>query len=455
MSIKSVIFTLAFILSWVRFGLYSQEYFKRTYTIDNGLASPTIQDICRDRQGNVWAAASFMGIVKIIPTRPIKMKWYKNIIPGVPHNYATSVLVDNKGDLWAGVNDRLFRWQNNDFISPHPPVKVKCGVRRLFNGSSGRVWIGTESGVSCYYRERDQLKQIPPQLELLYLDAAGTTYSLDRDITLDHHQDDLIFYFRGISFIDEKAVRYNLKLEGFDQQWSTNIRPTNNQVRYNNLSPGNYRFYVQAVNLQIISSLLDLQADTLEIPRDSEILQVFEESKNRIRSMTLIHENLYQTRDLARIDVQEYIRELVDHFIDTYENLMEKITPRIQVDHISLNMDTAIPIGLILSELISNALKHAFPPGEEGEIHISLHSQSDGTAVLRVSDNGIGLPRDKYVHQNRSLGLQLVTLLTQQVKGTLDMDGSSGTTVTITFPYQDSYFQGSKGKNSKKKDKRK
>jgi two-component sensor histidine kinase/ligand-binding sensor domain-containing protein len=616
-----------------------------------------VQDMCRDRQGNVWAAASFMGIVKIMPTRPIKMKWYKNIIPGTPHNYATSVLVDNQGELWAGVNDRLFKWQNNGFISPNPPVKVKCGIRRLFNGGSGtiyiatgscglfrlnkgilehilpleddlsqsvysvyedkngellvgtgkglfilrdnqlkkfrpgrsrvdypvyfitedhhgclwiglnngvirwdkasggyvrhytkedglvgnetnraagfvdgngRVWIGTESGVSCYYRERDHLKEIPPQLELLYLDAAGTTYSLDRDITLDHHQDDLIFYFRGISFIDEKAVRYNLKLEGFDQQWSANIRPANNQIRYTNLSPGNYRFYVQAVNkpgikspmmssgvitiqkpfqqtwwfyfliflgllllvyfaanfiskkryaakleeqvhnrteqlesserqlrksleekeillkeihhrvknnLQIISSLLDLQADTLEIPRDSKILQVFEESKNRIRSMTLIHENLYQTRDLARINVPEYIRELVAHFINTYENLMERITPRIQVDNISLNMDTAIPIGLILSELISNALKHAFPHGEEGEVHIILRSQPDGTAVLRVSDNGVGLPRDMDVHQDQSLGLQLVTLLTHQVKGTLEMDGGSGTTVTITFPY--------------------
>ncbi|MGD2092423.1 MAG: two-component regulator propeller domain-containing protein [Candidatus Aminicenantes bacterium] len=616
-----------------------------------------VQDMCRDQQGNVWAAASYRGIVKISPTWPIKMKWYKNIIPGSLHNYASSVLVDNQGNLWVGINDRLFKWQNNDFISPHPPVKVNSNVRRLFSGSSGkiyiatgssglyrrqkgilehilpaeddlsqsvyavyedksgallvgtgsglfilrgkeltafhpgrfrvdypvyfiredhqgnlwiglnngvirwdrthggharhytkedglvgnetnraagfvdssgRVWIGTESGASCYFQERDQLKQVPPQLELLYLEAAGTTYSLDRDITLEHHQDDLIFYFRGISFIDEKAVGYNLKLEGFDQQWSINIRPTNNQIRYTNLSPGNYRFHVQAVNklgiksalmssgvitikkpfhqtwafyflllvglvflvylvanfiskkryadqleeqvqkrtaqlessqrqlkkslqekeillkeihhrvknnLQVISSLLDLQADTLDIPQDSKIIQVFEESKNRIRSMTLIHENLYQTKDLVRINVPEYIRELVAHFISSYGNLMKKITPRIHVDHISLNMDTAIPIGLILSELISNAFKHAFPPGKEGEIRISLYSPSKGTAVLRVSDNGVGLPRDMEVSQNQSLGLQLVTLLTQQVKGTLEMEGSSGTTVTITFPY--------------------
>jgi len=616
-----------------------------------------VQDMCRDRRGNVWAAVSYMGIVKLIPTWPIKMKWYNNISPGNLHNYAGSVLVDNQGILWAGVNHRLFKWQNRGFISPNPPVKVKCHIRRLFNGSggtiyiatgscglyrlkkgvleqilpteddlsqsvyavyedkkgdllvgtgkglfilrekkltafrpggsrmdypvyfitedhhgnlwigvnngvirwdstgggyarhytkedglvgnetnraagfvdsSGRVWIGTESGVSCYFRERDQLKQIPPQLELLYLDAAGTNYSLDRDITLEHHQDDLIFYFRGISFIDEKAVRYNLKLEGFDRQWSSNIRPTNNQIRYTNLSPGNYRFHVQAVNkpgikspmmssgvitikrpfhqtwgfyvllfpgllllvyfaanfiskkryaaqleeqvhkrteqlesserqlrksleekeillkeihhrvknnLQIISSLLDLQADTLEIPRDSKIHKVFQESKDRIRSMTLIHENLYQTRDLVRIDVPEYIRELVDHFINTYGNRMERITPRLQVEHISLSMDIAIPIGLILSELIANALKHAFPHGEEGEIHISLHSPSEGTVVLRVSDNGVGLPQDMDVHQPQSLGLQLVNLLTRQVKGTLEMDGGSGTTVTITFPY--------------------
>jgi len=633
-----------------------------------------VQDMCRDRQGNVWAAASFMGIVKIMPTRPIKMKWFKNIIPGNSHNYATSVLVDNQGDLWAGVNDRLFKWKNYGFISPNPPVKVKCSARRLFNGSSGtiyiatgscglfrldkgilehilpleddlsqsvysvyedknkdllvgtgkglfilrdkelttfrpgrsrvefpvyfitedhhgnlwiglnngvirwdrtggghvrhytkedglvgnetnraagfvdstgRVWIGTESGVSCYYQERDQLKKIPPQLELLYLDAAGTTYSLHRDITLDHHQDDLIFYFRGISFIDEKAVRYNLKLEGFDQQWSTDIRPTNNQIQYTNLSPGNYRFYVQAINklgikspmmssgiitiqkpfqqtwgfyfllflgllllvyfvanfiskkhyaaqleeqvhkrteqlesserqlrksleekeillkeihhrvknnLQIISSLLDLQADTLGIPQDPKILEIFEESKNRIRSMTLIHQNLYQTKDLARIDVPEYIRELVAHFISAYGNLMERITPRIQVDNISLNMDTAIPIGLILSELISNALKHAFLPGEDGEIHIILRSESEDTAVLKVSDNGIGLPQNITVEEAQSLGLQLVGLLTQQVKGTIAIKRNKGTTVTITFPYKASCLRGVNGNILKRKD---
>jgi two-component sensor histidine kinase len=204
-------------------------------------------------------------------------------------------------------------------------------------------------------------------------------------------------------------------------------------------------------NLQIVSSLLDLQADSLEIPQDSKILQVFEESKNRIRSMTLIHENLYQTRDLVRIDVPEYIRELVAHFINSYGNLMERITPRIQVDNISLNMDTAIPIGLILSELISNALKHAFPPGEKGEIHIILRSESGGTAVLRVSDNGVGLPQDLDVHQTQSLGLQLVNLLTQQVKGTIDIKRNKGTTVTITFPYKDSNSQGSRRKHSKKK----
>ena len=125
-------------------------------------------------------------------------------------------------------------------------------------------------------------------------------------------------------------------------------------------------------NLQIISSLLDLQVDTLEIPRDSKVLKVFQESKDRIRSMTLIHENLYQAGDLVRIDVPEYIRDLVDHFINTYGSLMERITPRLQVDHISLNMDIAIPIGLILSELITNALKHAFPHDEKGEITYSF-----------------------------------------------------------------------------------
>ena len=187
-------------------------------------------------------------------------------------------------------------------------------------------------------------------------------------------------------------------------------------------------------NLQVISSLLDLQSDTLE---DPETISVFRNSIDRIRSMALVHENLYRFGDLARINGSEYIHKLVEYFFDTYGGLAENVTPQVQIKapSLSLDMDTAIPLGLILTELLSNALKHAFPAAREGEIHIQV-STTPGRLTLEVRDNGVGFPPGLDLRESKSLGMQLVTLLTQQVKGTLDLKGDNGTTVTVTLPYQ-------------------
>jgi two-component sensor histidine kinase len=127
----------------------------------------------------------------------------------------------------------------------------------------------------------------------------------------------------------------------------------------------------------------------------------------------------------------------VAYLFNTYGDQAENITPGIQIEtaSLSLNMDIAIPFGLILTELLSNVLKHAFPSGKEGEIHIVIRAAPPGMLTLEVRDNGVGFPKDIDIHETKSLGLQLVGLLTQQVKGTFKVDGSSGTTVTITFPY--------------------
>lgn len=188
-------------------------------------------------------------------------------------------------------------------------------------------------------------------------------------------------------------------------------------------------------NLQIISSLLDLQ---LEIHEDPRILDVFQCSKDRIRSMALVHENIYQFGDLARIDGIEYIYNLVEYFFSTYGEMAENISPGIEIETptLLLEMDAAVPFGLILTELLSNALKHAFPPGKKGEIHIIIRVAAPGMLTLEVRDNGVGLPPGIDTRETKSLGLQLVTLLTQQLKGTLEMEGKNGTTVSITFPFQ-------------------
>jgi PAS domain S-box-containing protein len=196
-------------------------------------------------------------------------------------------------------------------------------------------------------------------------------------------------------------------------------------------------------NLQVITSLLDLQADALG---DSNIHKAIQDSKDRIHSMALVHENLYRFGDLARINGIEYIHKLIDYIFDVYGDLTVNITFNVQIEtpSLELDMDTAVPIGLILTELLSNALKHAFPHGKKGEIHIAVRPGIPGMLTMEVRDNGVGMPPDINVPESQSLGLQLVHLLTQQVKGTIEIKRNKGTTVTITFPYKVPGSQGSK-----------
>lgn len=202
-------------------------------------------------------------------------------------------------------------------------------------------------------------------------------------------------------------------------------------------------------NLQIISSLMDLQLDTLEGLKDPKALQLFRKSKDRITSMALIHENIYRSHDLARIDGMKYTEDLLDYFFSAYGSKIDgvAVSPYIKIEKpltsISLTMETAIPMGLILTELLTNALKHAFPrdlPGRKKEIHIVFSSESGDTLTLTVSDNGVGLPGGISSRRGRwkTLGLQLVSLLTRQLKGTLKLEGNAeiGTSVKITFPYR-------------------
>jgi PAS domain S-box-containing protein len=185
-------------------------------------------------------------------------------------------------------------------------------------------------------------------------------------------------------------------------------------------------------NLQVISSLLSLQAGHI---KDKQILKAFTESQMRIRSMSLIHEQLYKSKDLARIDFSRYIRELTDNLKRSYGMTSSLVEFNIDVGRVSLGIDMAIPCGLIINELVSNSLKHAFPGGREGEISISLQGRATSLPnfVLTVSDNGIGFPKDLDFRNTESLGLQLVTVLVNQIGGTIELNRDSGTEFKITF----------------------
>jgi two-component sensor histidine kinase len=152
-----------------------------------------------------------------------------------------------------------------------------------------------------------------------------------------------------------------------------------------------------------------------------------------VKSIALIHEKLYRSPEMVKIDFVEYVRDLVSDLVRTYSVEQESIDIRIEVGDVQLEIDTAIPCGLIINELVSNALKHAFPGGGSGAISVSLGSTAQGEFRLVVGDNGRGLPPGFDPKNSTSLGLKLVTDLTKQLDGALEVSTDGGTTFSITF----------------------
>lgn len=184
-------------------------------------------------------------------------------------------------------------------------------------------------------------------------------------------------------------------------------------------------------NLMVISSLLNLQARQI---KDKGYLEIFKESQNRARSMALIHERLYQGSDLKRIDFGDYIKTLARELFNTYIKKPGRIDLQIDVKDLMLDTDIAVPLGLVVNELISNSLKHAFPGDKTGKITITLE-EDHGKYILIVSDDGVGLPPDMDYTRTKSLGLQLVQALTSQIDGKVEINGTNGTTFKITFSH--------------------
>jgi len=180
-------------------------------------------------------------------------------------------------------------------------------------------------------------------------------------------------------------------------------------------------------NLQIIISLLNLQSRYIE---DERTQQLIRESQNRIRAMALVHEKLYQSEDISKINLDDYVRFLGNSLFQFYGMKGKGITFTSDIKNISLDINTAIPAGLIINELVSNSLKHAFPDGRKGEIFIAIHKQ-DHTITILFKDNGVGIPADLDWRNTKSLGLRLVISLVEQLNGTIELDRSAGTAFTI------------------------
>jgi len=149
--------------------------------------------------------------------------------------------------------------------------------------------------------------------------------------------------------------------------------------------------------------------------------------------MALVHERLYQSADLSRVDLGEYVRSLTDLLCRSYHTRAEGIGIRAMVDDVSLGVDTAVPLGLAINELVSNCLKYAFPDGRRGEIRIELRPDPSCGYLLRVADDGVGFPKDVDFRATETLGMQLVCALTEQLGGTIELRSEGGTEFRILF----------------------
>lgn len=188
-------------------------------------------------------------------------------------------------------------------------------------------------------------------------------------------------------------------------------------------------------NMQIISSLLRLQSQNIT---NNEHLKIFQESQNRINSMALVHHHIYKSDDLEKINIADYIKNLVEGISQTYKNKEIKIDFRLEIGHIYLNIDQAISIGLIINELVTNSLKHAFATGNGVVTIIAdriIDESTNGTLIqIVISDNGIGISETVTVSELKSLGLQLVhDLVESQLNGTIELASNQGTCFTIKF----------------------
>lgn len=184
-------------------------------------------------------------------------------------------------------------------------------------------------------------------------------------------------------------------------------------------------------NLQIVSSLFFFQSKQITDPK---MLDMFRDGQNRVKSMALIHEKLYQSGDLANIDFTEYVKKLANFLLQSYGVNQNKIKLKNNVRQVELGVDTAVPCGLIINELVSNSLKHGFFERDSGEIVIDMGYDENNKLLLKISDNGVGIPKDFNLEKSESLGLRLVNNLTSQLNGKVEFFNRNGTKVKIVFP---------------------
>ncbi len=241
---------------------------------------------------------------------------------------------------------------------------------------------------------------------------------LDDRTHIRRNQTGTVTHFQGVVFDITELRLAEQRLEASLREKETLLQEIHHRVKN---------------NLQVVASLLELQASS---SGDEEIYQIFQDSQSRIRTMGLVHEKLYRSTDLENIEASDYLQELLEYLFGLYGSVGRPISHSLKIVDVMLGVDLAILCGLIVNELVSNAFKHAFPPDleREGHVRVELRVVEGSQLALIVADNGVGLPPELRPNDIQTLGLQLVSLLTQQLAGKLEIDSGVGARFTVCFP---------------------
>jgi PAS domain S-box-containing protein len=332
------------------------------------------------------------------------------------------VMVDRHGTIVL-VNqetERLFGYQRDELVGMCVDVLVPPRVRAGHPGHRGDFTTSPSrrrmgEGRDLYALRKDGT-EFPVEIGLspLYTEDGIFVLSAVVDLTERKRLEEAL---RRINqTLEQRVSERTGQLEASLHEKETLLREIHHRVKN---------------NLAVISSLFYLQSADA---RDDHTAGLLQEAQDRVRSMALVHERLYQSGDLAAVNLRDYLRELLAYLTQTYRSLAEHVTVHTDVAAIVVEVDTAIPCGLILNELVTNSLKHGFPDGRQGEIRVGLR-HDDGCYVFSVTDTGVGIPIDFDLRSIKTLGLRLVTSLAKQLDARFELQrGTTGTLAHLSVP---------------------
>ncbi|GAB4313341.1 MAG: hypothetical protein Kow0019_12740 [Methanobacteriaceae archaeon] len=366
---------------------------KRIYT--NLLTTPIL-----DEQGNyVGGLASVIDISKRIKSEKIIKQQYEflqYLIDTIP----SPIFYKDLNHIYLGCNQAF-----EEFIGKSKDEIIGKNVFEL---------SPPELAKKYYYKDRE-LFQNPghQEYEALVKSADGTEHVvLFNKATYNDLQGNLAGIIGVMVDITDRK-RFEDRLKSTLKEKESLIREIHHRVKN---------------NMQVISSMLSLQMQFVD---DFSSYDLFQESRNRVKSMAMVHEKLYMSDELSEIDFYEFIESLIYELFSTY-GASTQVNKKISVNNVLIDISTAVPCALILNELITNSIKHAFPKDRAGELVVTFNRINDAFELI-VSDNGVGFPEDINIEKPETLGLQLVNSLVEQIDGEIELDTNHGTTIKITF----------------------